>query len=103
MIRPMHSLITLRWNQGGRNVSSATCQRGGKITKSQLAIPGAPEGEVSTVKMEGSEWSKVTVFTAMNRARSYLSGVPLPCHATTSSGECFASADQRLPRNLSTS
>ena len=36
----MNSLITLRWNQGGRKVCSATIQRGGKITKSQLAVPG---------------------------------------------------------------
>ncbi len=100
---PMSSLITLRWNQGGRKLCSATCQRGGKITKSQLATPGCPEGEVSTVKMDGSEWSKVTVLTAMKRARSYLQGVPLPCHATTSSGEWRASVAHKLPRNLSTS
>ena len=37
---PMNSLITLRWNHGGRNVCSATIQRGGKITKSTLATPG---------------------------------------------------------------
>ena len=46
---PMNSLIALRWNQGGRNVSSATIQRGGKITKSTLAVPGKSDGEVSTV------------------------------------------------------
>src|SRR5471030_452743 len=56
---PMHSLITLRWNQGGRKVSSATSQRGGKITKSQLAQPGVSDGEVSTVKIDGSGWSKL--------------------------------------------
>jgi hypothetical protein len=50
----MHSLMMLRWNQGGRNVSSATIQRGGKITKSALARPGTSEGEVSTVKIDGS-------------------------------------------------
>src|SRR4051812_6273128 len=32
----MNSLITLRWKYGGRNVSSATIHRGGKITKSTL-------------------------------------------------------------------
>ena len=37
----MNSVITLRWNQGGRNVSSPTSQRGGKITKSTLAVPGS--------------------------------------------------------------
>src|SRR3954462_9558501 len=52
--RPISSLITLRWNQGGRNVSSATVQRGGKITKSQFATPACDEGDVSTVKMDGS-------------------------------------------------
>ena len=45
----MNSDITLRWNQGGRKVSSATSQRGGKITKSTLAWPGDSDGEVSTV------------------------------------------------------
>src|SRR6476661_4667754 len=85
--RPISSLITLRWNQGGRKVCSATCQRGGNMTKSQLATPGVPEGDVSTVKMDGSEWSKLTVLTAMKRARLYLYGAPLPCQATTSSGE----------------
>ena len=35
----MNSFITLRWNQGGRKVCSATIQRGGKMTKSQLAVP----------------------------------------------------------------
>ncbi len=53
-MRPMNSLITLRWNHGGRNVCSATCQRGGKMTKSTFAVPGTPEGEVSTVKIDGS-------------------------------------------------
>ena len=57
--RPMNSLITLRWNQGGRKVSSATIQRGGKMTKSQFATPGVSDGLVSTVKMLGSGWSKL--------------------------------------------
>src|SRR5678816_3613168 len=73
-IRPISSLITLRWNQGGRKVSSATDQRGGKMTKSQLATPGSPDGDVSTVKMDGSGWSKLTVLIVMKRARSYLYG-----------------------------
>jgi hypothetical protein len=50
----MNSHITLRWNQGGRNVSSPTSQRGGKITKSTLAIPWVSVGAVSTVKIDGS-------------------------------------------------
>ena len=53
---------------------SATIQRGGKITKSQLAVPGVSVGEVSTVKIEGSGWSKLTVSIVLNRARSYLYG-----------------------------
>ncbi|MNT82949.1 hypothetical protein D3C72_2227510 [compost metagenome] len=56
-ISPMNSLMTLRWNQGGRKVSSATIQRGGKMTKSQLAVPGVSLGEVRTVKIDGSGWS----------------------------------------------
>src|SRR5882672_12760252 len=71
---PMNSLITLRWKYGGRQVFSATIQRGGKITKSTLATPGVSDGEVSTVKIDGSGWSKVTVFIALKRARSYLYG-----------------------------
>src|SRR6185295_7852642 len=52
--RPISPLITLRWNHGGRKVSSATIQRGGKITKSQFATPACGEGDVSTVKIDGS-------------------------------------------------
>src|SRR6188768_2750876 len=72
--RPMNSLITLRWNQGGRKVRSATIHRGGKITKSRLAVPGVSDGEVRTVKIDGSGWSKLTVLMALKRARSYLYG-----------------------------
>src|SRR5688500_13882665 len=54
--RPMSSLITLRWNHGGRKVFSATDQRGGNTTKSAFATPACAEGEVSTVKIEGSGW-----------------------------------------------
>ncbi len=68
----MNSLMALRWNHGGRKVCSATVQRGGKITKSTLAVPGVSDGEVSTVKIDGSGWSKLTLLTALKRARSYL-------------------------------
>src|SRR2546423_15512234 len=71
---PMSSLMTLRWNHGGRNVASATSQRGGKMTKSQFATPGWAEGDVNTVKIDGSGWSKLTVLITMKRARSYLYG-----------------------------
>ena len=54
---PMNSLITLRWYHGGRKVPSATSQRGGKITKSAFAMPGVVDGELSTVKIDGSGWS----------------------------------------------
>src|SRR5471032_1697632 len=55
--RPMNSLATLRWNQGGRNVSSATSQRGGKMTKSSEWTPGVSLGDCSTRKIDGSGWS----------------------------------------------
>src|SRR5215471_20610318 len=100
---PMNSLITLRWNHGGRNVCSATIQRGGKITKSTLAVPGVSDGEVRTVKIDGSAWSKVTVFIALKRARSYLQGARFPCQATTSSGEWSIGAIHNLPPNFATS
>ena len=45
----MNSFIMLRWNQGGRKVCSATIQRGGKMAKSTLAVPGSGDGAVSTV------------------------------------------------------
>jgi len=51
-------------------VSSATIQRGGKMTKSQLAVPGVSLGEVRTVKIDGSGWSKLTVPMVLNRAVS---------------------------------
>ena len=43
-----------------------------RSTKSQLALPAVLVGEVSTVKIEGSGWSKLTVPMALKRARSYL-------------------------------
>ena len=48
-------VMMLRWYQGGRKVSSATIQRGGKMTKSTLAVPTSPEGAVNTVKIEGRD------------------------------------------------
>ena len=72
MISPISSLMMFRWNHGGRKVCSATIQRGGKMTKSQLAVPWISLGEVSTVKIDGSGWSKVTVPIVLKRARSYL-------------------------------
>src|SRR6195952_1758037 len=98
----MNSLITLRWNQGGRNVCSATIQRGGKITKSQLAVPGVSLADVSTVKIDGSGWSKLTDPRAMKRAVSYLYGTRLPCQATTSNGEHGAVAVHSAPPNFLT-
>src|SRR5512141_1697475 len=99
----MYSLITFRWNQGGRNVCSATSHRCGKTTKSTLARPAISDGDVSTVKIDGSGWSKLTEFSALKRARSYLYGAQVPCHATTSSGEWSMGARQRRPMNLATS
>src|SRR3990167_3018893 len=95
--RPMNSLIRLRWYQGGRKVSSATIQRGGKMTKSQLAVPAVSDGEVSTVKIDGSGWSKLIEPMVMKFAVSYLNGTRLPCHATTLKGEASAGADQSAP------
>src|SRR3982750_2564796 len=73
-IRPIASLITLRWNHGGRNVSSATIQRGGKMTKSALARPATLLGEVSTVKIDGSGWSKLTLPIVLKFDKSYRHG-----------------------------
>ena len=100
----MNSLIRLRWYQGGRKVSSITSQRGGKITKSQLAVPGrVADGEVSTVKIDGSGWSKLIEPMVMKLAVSYLTGARLPCQATTLKGECFIGARQKRPPNFLTS
>ena len=41
------------------------------MTKSAMAVPGFSEGQVSTVKMEGSAWSKLTEFMVQKLARSY--------------------------------
>jgi hypothetical protein len=35
-------------------VFSATAQRSGKITRSTLAVPGVSDGDVNTVKIDGS-------------------------------------------------
>src|SRR5687768_3954439 len=73
-IRPMNSLAMLRWNHGGRNVSCATSQRGGKITKSMLLVPAVSLGECSTRKIDGSGWSKLIEPIVLKRRRSYLYG-----------------------------
>ena len=96
----MNSLIRLRWYQAGRNVSSATIQRGGKITKSQFAVPGISDGEVSTVKIEGSGWSKLIEPIVMKFAVSYLHGARLPCHATTLNGLAACVVRHRRPPNF---
>src|SRR6187551_1075711 len=90
---PMNSLIRLRWYQGGRKVSSATSQRGGKITKSQLAVPGVSLGDVSTVKIDGSGWSKLIEPIVMKFAVSYFNGTRLPCQPTTLNGDAAQRAD----------
>ncbi len=66
----MNSLARLRWNHGGRNVCCATSQRGGKIAKSTFAVPGVSLGAVSTVKIDGSGWSKLIEPIALKRRRS---------------------------------
>src|ERR1700758_3779969 len=98
----MNSVMTLRWNQGGRNVSSPTSQRGGKMAKSTVAAPGRSDGAVSTLKIDGSGWSKLIEPITLKRAKSYLYGTKLPCQATTLSGERFISAAHRLPWNFAT-
>ena len=70
----MNSLMMFMWYQGGRKVFSATIQRSGKITKSIFAVPGVSEGEVSTVKIDGSAWSNSSGPTGEKRRRSYLYG-----------------------------
>ena len=95
--RPINSLMTFLWNQGGRKVSSATSHRGGKITKSQLATPSVAMFDVSTVLIEGSGWSKFTVPIAMKWAVSYLYGTRLPCHAMPR--HPVANAFDASPRN----
>ena len=66
--------MMLRWNHGGRKVSSPTSQRGAKTTKSTLARPSVSLGLVSTVKIDGSGWSKLIVPITMKFAVSYLYG-----------------------------
>src|SRR6188768_2575305 len=100
--RPMNSLMRLRWYQGGRKVFSITIQRGGKITKSQLAVPGVSLGAVSTVKIDGSGWSKLIEPITMKCAVSYFTGARLPCQATTLKGDCFIGACQKRPPNFLT-
>ncbi|MGX1210085.1 hypothetical protein AB7M42_000350 [Bradyrhizobium diazoefficiens] len=60
------------WYHGGRKVLSATIQRSGKITKSMFAVPAVSDGEVSTVKIDGSGWSKPIAPTGEKVRRSYL-------------------------------
>ena len=74
--------MTLRWNHGGRKVFSPTSQRGAKITKSTLARPSVSVGLVSTVKIDGSGWSKLIVPITMK-----LAGVVLVRHVAAVPGD----------------
>ena len=73
------------------------------MTKSQLAVPGVSLGEVSTVKMDGSGWSKLIEPMVMKLAVSYFTGDRLPCQATTLKGEWLVGARQKCPPNFFTS
>jgi hypothetical protein len=44
------------------------------MTKSTAATPGVCDFTVSTVKIEGSGWSKETVLIVLNFDKSYLNG-----------------------------
>ncbi len=72
------------------------------MTKSQLAVPGVSLGDVSTVKIDGSGWSKLIEPIVMKFIVSYLKGARLPCHATTLNGLDFAVACQKRPPNFLT-
>src|SRR6478736_212267 len=98
----MNSLMRLRWYHGGRKVSSITSQRGGKMTKSQLAVPAVSLGDVSTVKIDGSGWSKLIEPMVMKWLVSYLNGTRLPCQAITLKGELFAGAIHSDPLSFLT-
>jgi len=52
-------------------VSSATIHLGAKIAKSHMAIPFLADWLVSTVKIEGSGWSKLIDPTTQNLSKSY--------------------------------
>ncbi|KAG0916932.1 hypothetical protein G6F32_016479 [Rhizopus arrhizus] len=77
--------------------------RGGKIAKSMLAVPGVSDGAVSTVKIDGSGWSKLIEPMVLKWRRSDLYGACVPCQATTSSGEWSMDARQNPPVNLAIS
>src|SRR2546423_12091225 len=68
--RPMSSLMTLRWNHGGRNVASATSQRGGEKTKTQFAPPGWGERGGQTGKNGRSRGAKPPGVITLKRARA---------------------------------
>ena len=63
----------------------------------QSAIDRTLVGEVNTVKIDGSGWSKLTVLIVMKRAVSYRYGTRLPCQATTLNGLWPCVARQSWP------
>src|SRR5450631_913079 len=54
VMMPRYSATQFRWNPGGRNVSSATAQRGGSTMKSALPPSTGSEGDDSAQKIDGS-------------------------------------------------
>ena len=64
-----HELFMKVVEPGRRKVCSATSQRGGR-SRNRNWRSWEVAGEVSTVKIDGSGWSKLTVPIALKRARS---------------------------------
>jgi hypothetical protein len=52
-------------------VCSCTDHRGGKITKSAIAVPGFNDGHVSTVKIDGSYRKQVLFHIEVGTQKTY--------------------------------
>src|SRR5690606_41837717 len=69
---PLNSMAELRWKNGGRNVCSVTSHRPTNTARSSALRPCVSIGQVSTVLIDGSGWSNVTLPRALHFRRSYL-------------------------------
>jgi hypothetical protein len=73
-----HAAAEEREREGGGGVRlGMDGQRGGErveagVSSSPSCSPGIVDGAVSTVKMEGSGWSKATALIGQNLVKSYL-------------------------------
>ena len=97
-----------RCRRCGETAAAGTCARrrsSGRRINAEFDVRRArrrPTAPRARSRSTGPDDRSVTVLIVLNRARSYLYGMYVPCHATMSSGEWSISASHSPPKNFAT-